>query len=159
MNLYLAHSIHDRRWIREVLEPQLNDAGIQTTNPFYGDPRAQARMKDIDAGVIPEYSEFLDHNELVLDDAKKIAAADALLYILMKHPSPGASMELAHAFHAHKKIFALILNKKYLGHPWIRHHTEQSGGGIFKSVEELITFMTIVEQFTRLPEKEEVPTR
>jgi len=146
MRFYIAHTITERHWVRDKLCPALQALGFETSNPFYtpdGKP-APYRPEIIIIDKYGENSEFFKkirarQDDIVDTDIKLIDESDGIV-AFMNEPSVGTSSEMFYGGFIQKKpVFLITYNERNKKHPWILKETRK--GGIFSSLDELITYL------------------
>lgn len=133
LKLYLAHNLDIRHEIRQIelmLEKKYN---VKLFNPFYDSKRND--IDRIDNGSKDKWELTMKEcKDIVENDLSNITKQDGVLAIV-KEPSIGTTLEIAHARINNKLIF--VISEKYINHPWIRVYVDYC----FRSIKEFEYFL------------------
>jgi len=141
---YIAHSVGDRHYVRDIVCSILHKAKFGTLNPFYtqkGQPiiLGPENVQRYDEGVGSPY-DITDVNmarRIVTADLRKIDRSNGVI-ALIKKASFGCAMEIFYCSFVLGKPVFIVCKTRYKGHPWLTDMTYTSGGFIVPTLEELI---------------------
>ena len=100
MQVYLSHPLAERFYVRDVLQPRLEKAGLRIINPFLERPNSEAIFQKGDIlSIIKAEAKTATGEEIVEHELALIQAADKL-FAYLPYPSVGTVMETYH----HSKV-------------------------------------------------------
>lgn len=148
---YLAHTFSHRKYMRDVLTPELLKIGIVTRNPFYevdGNTKREEvkiadmfEIKGITANDDPETKKWLEsvrknNRGIVKRDLSYIDRTDITVAYLTAI-SAGTTCEIFYTGTILKRaVFLLTNNQEIINHPWYIYSCRH--GKICGTLEELI---------------------
>ena len=161
---YLAHTFKHRKFVKDILTPQINAIGILTRNPFYESDgttkRKEVELADkaeiqgiITSEIAAEATKTKDGDDMkkwirmVRKNSKHIVVRD-LRYIdrtdftvaYLTDISAGSICEIFYTGVIKRRpVFLLSENPEVVEHPWIIYSCRY--GKICKSVSELIRLL------------------
>lgn len=126
MKLYLAHSFEIRDYVRNEIQPKLENTGLEIVNPFGKSPELYEINGDTELDALEfREEEGWTGEKIVKTDLKKIRECDGLIAYI-ESPSIGTAMEIFYnSFHLERPTYSIIENEELKCHPWLEHLTQE----------------------------------
>ena len=114
MKIYLAHSLGSREHIAQTIQPIMTPY-CDVINPF---EHEMTQLESLSDEQIRK--KIISPNFTIHQDEYRLKHCDAMVAYFTKGPSFGASFELAFAHYQLQIPILIIVQERYLQHPWLR---------------------------------------